>query len=257
MKLDIPKFDTKKETFKFLVDNKQTLINQKKSAIKYADGIGCNIVSNSIEATLKSIHSISNKDELAVLAAINTTNIMDSHDDVHFKGIWKKSLSENKRMLHVQEHKSNEFDKIISSGSDLKAFTELMRWKELGFNANGITEVLLFDSLVKRSRNPFMFKQYSSKFVDNHSVGMFYIKLDLAVNDKEFPEEFEFFEKHIDDIINKQDAIDQGFFWGVSEAKAIEGSAVPLGSNPVTPTLNVESKELKQMKVFKNFLNIE
>jgi len=236
--LEIPKFEDKKELFKFLVDNKETLSNQKKSAIKYADGISSNVTLLKDFTTVKSTNKANdNEDEITVKAIINTTNIMDSHDDVHIKGLWNKSIKENKRILHVQEHKSQEFDKIISSGKDLNVSVADFKWKELGFNANGSTEALVFDSTVKRSRNKYMFNQYKSGFVDNHSVGMQYVKLDLAINDEEFEENKVIFDKHIDSIVNKEDATNQGYFWVVTEAKAIEGSAVPLGSNPITPTL--------------------
>ena len=36
--IEIPEFETRKELFKFLHLNQETLINQKKSEIKFADG---------------------------------------------------------------------------------------------------------------------------------------------------------------------------------------------------------------------------
>jgi hypothetical protein len=42
---------------------------------------------------------------------INTTNIMDSHSDVHLKGIWNKTVKEQKPAL-LQEHQM--FNSIIS-----------------------------------------------------------------------------------------------------------------------------------------------
>ena len=112
-----------------------------------------------------------------------------------------------------------------------------MNWKDLGYNADGTTEALIFDSTVKASRNAYMFDQYKNGYVDNHSVGMQYVKLELAVNDEDYEKEKNFFDKYIDEVTNKEDAINQGYFWVVTEAKVIEGSAVPMGSNPITPTL--------------------
>ena len=187
---------------------------------------------------------------------------MDSHGDVHIKGIWNKSLKENKRMMHLQEHKSGSFDKIISSGADLKAYVKDYSWKDLGYDAEGETQALVFESLVKNSRNPYMFNQYKNGYVDNHSVGMQYVKLELAINDKEYEKEKDFWDKHIGGVVNAKDAEAKGYFWVVSEAKAIEGSAVPHGSNSVTPTLptskdteDSDAKE-KDLKALKAFLNI-
>lgn len=241
--LDIPKFKTNKELYAFLVDNKETLLNQKKSVVKYADGISSNVTLIKDFETKKGVNTNkANEDEITVKAVINTTNIMDSHSDVHIKGLWNKSIKENKRILHVQEHKSQEFDKIISSGKDLDVYTKDFNWKELGFNANGSTEALVFDSTIKKSRNQYMFDQYKDGFVDNHSVGMQYVKLDLAVNDEDYEKELDFWNKHIENVINKEDAIAQGYFWVVTEAKVIEGSAVPMGSNPITPTLETKNE---------------
>lgn len=220
-------------TIQEIVKNKDTLIAQKKATIKHADGILFS--GNPIIQVSKATNS---KDGLQVKAVINTTNILDSHSDVHIKGLWKKSINENKNIMHLQEHQLA-FDKIIADGKDLQATVKEYTWKELGYNFEGTTEALIFDSNIKSSRNAFMFKQYQEGNVKNHSVGMQYVKLALAVNDKDYPEEHQVWEKYIDQIANKQDAIDQGYFWAVTEAKVIEGSAVPIGSNFATPTLEV------------------
>jgi hypothetical protein len=244
MKLDIPNFDTKKELFAFLVSNKETLITQKKSAIKFADGIGHTVLESDHKGleTKADYDGGSSIDEIKVKAVINTTNILDSHGDVHIPGLWNKSIKENKRIMHVQEHQSSSFDKIISSGDDLKASVKTMTWKELGLNAIGSTQALVFDSTVKASRNKYMFEQYKQGFVTNHSVGMRYVKLDIAINDTDYEKEKDYYDKYITQVINSDDAEKQGYFWVVTEAKAIEGSAVPMGSNPITPTINIKSE---------------
>lgn len=245
MKLDIPNYSTKKELFDFLVANKETLITQKKSAIKFADGISCSVdISDDITSfsANKTESTGSKVSEIKVKSVINTTNILDSHGDVHIPNLWNKSIKENKRILHVQEHKSNSFDKIIASGDDLKVTAKTMQWKELGLNAVGTTQALVFESTVKQSRNKYMFEQYKNGYVTNHSVGMRYVKMELAVNDDDYEKEKNFYDKYISQIINREEAEKNGYFWVVTEAKVIEGSAVPLGSNPVTPTIETKSE---------------
>lgn len=73
---------------------------------------------------------------------------------------------------------------------------------------------------------------------------MQYLNIELAVNsdEKGYKEELATYEKYFDRIANKKDVEKQGFFWAVKEAKIIEGSAVVMGSNQMTPTLNVSEK---------------
>ena len=242
-------FSSKKELIKHIINNKAELIKHAKSLYKEADSVSFFDNINSIgrkKIVIKSNEFISDPPEiLNVLAVINTTNILDSHDDVHIPGLWTKTLNENKRIKHLQEHKKG-FDYIISSHKDLKAYIETISWKNLGYNLSGNTEALMFDSSVRKERNSFMHEQYAKGYVDNHSVGMQYVKLVFCCNDSDFGAEYEAWEKYLPYVINKDDAENQGYFWAVTEAKIIEGSAVVDGSNPLTPTL--ENNKTKPQK---------
>lgn len=130
-----------------------------------------------------------------------------------------------------------QFDKIISDGNDLEAFVKNMNWEELGFQYSGTTQALIFDSTLKKDRNNFMFNQYAKGFVKNHSVGMQYVQIELAVNDEQYEDEYKVWRTYFDKIANKEWAEYKGYFFAVREAKLIEGSAVPIGSNTATPTL--------------------
>jgi hypothetical protein len=235
-------FETQADLFKALKENKKELVSLKKSIEKRADAFGY-VGTSIIEKNANKEENSSNNDvnELQVKVVINTTNFIDSHNDLHVNGIWNKSVSDNKTFLHLQEHE-REFDKVISD-SALGA-VELMTWKSLGFPYNGKTEALVFNSKIQKKRNEFMFNQYSNGWVKNHSVGMRYVKIDLAVNSESEwdKEEKELFDKYYPVIANKEVADERGFFWVVSEAKIIEGSAVVMGSNSATPTLSVENK---------------
>jgi hypothetical protein len=263
MKIDIPKFETKEELFKHLFDNQDDMIYQAKNAVKYGDAIYTVIPFTNKEETSK--NTSGNPDSLKVRAIINTTNVRDSHKDVHIPGLWKKSLQENKRVKHLQEHQMA-FDKIISDKEDLKAFTKKYSWRDLGVDKDGDTEALVFDSVIKRDRNKYMYEQYKLGNVDNHSVGMRYVNIKLALNSEEedYEKEKAVWDKHFDSILNKEEMEKDGYFWAVYEAKTIEGSAVPIGSNTITPTLQpskstvVEDKEAAADKalsdIFINFL---
>jgi hypothetical protein len=118
-----------------------------------------------------------------------------------------------------------------------------MSWKELGQKHQGDTEALVFNATISKNRNEFMFNQYAKGFVKEHSVGMRYVNLQLAINSdsKWDVDEKEVWDKYIDLVANKEVAEAQGYMWIVIEAKIVEGSAVVKGSNPATPTISIEA----------------
>jgi hypothetical protein len=249
--MKIPQFETKKELFAWLIANKDLLISSKKAAIKKADGISFFNIKENI--TNKSVSKKADtENELYRKLVINTTNYMDSHSDVHIPGLWTKSLQENKNILFLQEHEM-EFDKLIAKGKDLKAYTENFNWIDLGYNKAGVTEALCFEAIIRKDINEDMFDKYLKNYVDNHSVGMRYIKMVFCVNDIDYGAENEAWNKYFPMLINQERATEQGYFWAVTEAKIIEGSAVLLGSNPITPTLN--NKELNNIENISKTLN--
>lgn len=241
MKLEIPQLKGK-ELFKFLIENEKTLVAQKKFELKKADAVSFfGQLENDKGKTIKAnAGELLNKTELDVTSIINTTYWYDSHGDVHVDGLWKKSLSESKGFYLLQEHKM-EFDKIISD--EVRAYTKAISWRALGIDFDGYTEALVFESKVKQARNPFMFDQYRQGYVKNHSVGMRYVTIDLALNDEDYPAYKALWDKYIDKIANRSEVEEAGYFWPVTQAKAIEGSAVPMGSNPITPTESVKNIE--------------
>ena len=266
---NLPQFTAEKELFDFLVENEQTIFAQAKSQVKHADAFSHLSIPlrdkfNADKSAALSTEDLLSKDVLQVKAVINTTGILDSHSDVHIPGLWNKSLKETgSRMLHVQEHKSREFDKIISSGEDLKAYTETVSFKSLGYNFKGTTEALTFDAKVRKNRNSYMHEQYAKGFVTNHSVGMIYTKMVTCINHEDYPTQKENYDKYAPMIVNQEALESTKYFWAVLEAKAVEGSAVPNGSNWVTPTTSVkgtkeEIKEVsKEQQAIMKFLNID
>jgi len=243
-----PQFNTKAELFKYLKENKSLLITEKKSSLKKADSISYSVpVFNAKGDVIKSAPNVLDGqvdlEEIKVSVVINTTNILDSHGDVHMKGIWTKSLKEQKNLYLLQEH-NMDFEHVITDS--LTASAKSYTWSELGFpEFKGNTEALIFDANVLSDRNEFMFEQYIKGYVKNHSVGMMYVNLFLCINsdEKYYREEKDNWDKFINEVVNKQDAIDLGYFWAVTEAKVIEGSAVLIGSNYATPTLSVTTTQ--------------
>ena len=86
-----------------------------------------------------------------------------------------------------------------------------------------------------------MYEQYANKYVKEHSVGMRYINVYLCVNSDErwWTEEKENWDKYFPMVANKSDAESSGWMWAVTEAAVVEGSAVVMGSNSITPTISI------------------
>lgn len=254
--MTIPDFKDKKDLFKFLVENEDLLITQKKMEMKKADGFSFNpiITRGDVSKGIISTEELLSKDTIEVSVVINSTNVFDSHKDLHIPGMWDKSLKENKRGLHLQEHSAS-FKNIIASGEDLDVYVKTVTWKSLGFNYEGKTQILVHDSRVHKSRNPYMHEQYAKGYVTNHSVGMRYVKMVTCINDEDYPVQKENWDKYFPMGVNKEAAEEWGYFWAQLEAKYIEGSAVAMGSNHLTPTMEIKSQiENKEENAIKQWL---
>lgn len=238
---EIPLFNEKSDLFDWLIENKSLLMAQKKASIKYADAVSAKYFfiadgpTKGIEIKSEIVPATATK--IKVRSIINTTKLFDSHGDVHIDQLWNKSLKDTKDNYLVKQHDFS-FDGTISD--NVHAFVKQMSWVELGYpQYDGMTQALVYDSIIDKAESPFMFEKYRTGKVRQHSVGMRYIKIELAVNDERYDKEKAVWDKYIGIVANREDAEAQGNFWAVTEAKNIEGSAVMRGSNFVTPTQSV------------------
>lgn len=241
MKQFIPSNLTGKELFNYLVKNEGLIFNAKKSVTKEADGffaapLFVDDKGNLVNKAEGEVMPITESGRLKVVPVINTTNWLDSHGDVHIPGLWKKSLSDNKRTgFYLLDSHRRSFKDIIAE--ECAGMTRTLSWKELGLDYTGTTEALLFNAILEKDRNEYMYEQYLKKRVKNHSVGMQYVKLVTCIDDDEYPVQKENWDKYIEMVANREEAEADGYFWAVLEAKIMEGSAVVFGSNSATPTL--------------------
>jgi hypothetical protein len=233
-----PVFETKDELYGWLHANKSALIAQKKSAMKEAEPVSFVVPLYTEKGEAVKFEAVpEDSTKIKVQAIINTTKIMDSHGDVHMDGLWQKSINETKDNYLVQEHNFT-FEGIISD--NVKVYTKNMTWKELGADYPGFTQALVYEAIIDKADSPLMFDKYRAGKVKQHSVGMRYVKIDMAINSPLYPEEKEIWDKYINQVVNRDAAEEQGYFWPVTEAKNVEGSAVVRGSNTITPTQSVE-----------------
>lgn len=211
----------------------------KKSVIKYADStsfLPLPVREINHKAIKYLYENDTDKGILKRSIVLNTYNWLDSHGDVHFDSTFTKSISERgKKTHHLHDHL---FQVDAKVGTPIKFYEKSMSWKELGVDIDGETIALIMDSEIKKAYNETVYNAYLDDEVDQHSVAMRYIKIDLAINDEEgYPKEYKVWKDNIARIGNREKAEEQGFFFGVSEGALIEGSAVLAGSNELTPTL--------------------
>lgn len=179
-------------------------------------------------------------DFIKVKAVINTTNIIDSHQDLHLAKIWNKTVNDNPFAYHLKQHKS-EFESVISNKA--KSYNEPFNFNQLGLDADFMTIANINEFVLERSKMPLMFDAYKNGDVREHSVGMIYVSMELAYYDEDSEKQMAYFEEMKKQAVNPEVADELGYFWVVSEAKKREGSAVVFGSNSVTPTLSVKNYE--------------
>lgn len=252
-------YSTKEEMFKELIDNKSKIISLKTSTIKNSEGVHLKTIENGevlreIQANGRDEQSKADADSNGfdagfIYPVINTTNIMDSHKDVHFDGIWDKSVVEQQGKIFYAINHELKIGSIIAYPEDVEAFTKIMTFKELGYDVEGSTQALIYKikkEVLTTYANEDARKTIEAKLPAQNSVRMQYVKMELGVNSEnpDYKGEKAFYDKHIKSISNRDEVAIDGYFFGVAEAKIYkEGSLVLFGSNSVTPVLHAKEPE--------------
>lgn len=243
-------FKTQKELFRYLVDEKEEVLAQKKSIIKRAEGTLSLLLpvteTNEITKGIKPLYE--NDKEAGILkrtVVANTYWWMDSHSDVHLgrgddengKAIFTNTIKGRvNKIFPIDQHNYSLDGKM---GKTLNLYEAPISWRSLGVGRTGMTEALFAEMQIEKDRNEARYKDYLNDEIDQHSVGMRYLDIQLAVNDEEYdPKGFQLFNKYISKIGNRQAVEAQGYYFPVAEAYLGEYSAVIEGSNPLTPTLS-------------------
>lgn len=179
-------------------------------------------------------------DIIEVKAVINTTNVIDSHMDLHLRDIWNKTVADNPFNPVLKQHEQR-FESVIANKA--RNLNQGMNFKDLGVNADFemIANCNIF--LIDKSKQPLMYAKYANGEVDQHSVGMMYVDYDIAYYDESSQKEMDFFDAALKLCINPEVAQEAGYVFLIREAKKREGSAVVFGSNSITPTLYVKNYE--------------
>ena len=239
-------FEDKEVMFAELLANKELIIKEKTSNILKSIDKGIAITSNQ-EAILKAIETNKelNIDKDFYYFVVNSSNILDSHGDMHVKGNWDKTVKEQQKKTYLVFDHQLKRSEIIAMKEDIEMLTLDIPFSLIGKNYDGNTYALVYKVHKDKIRNKEAKELLESGYSFEASVRMQYVKIDLALNSnlKENAKEKENYDKYFNEIANKEDFDEITHFWIIKESKNVqESSLVMFGSNPATGLIN-ENKE--------------
>lgn len=223
---------------KYLIENKKDILKLKKSTIKrFIEPVG--VVKSDIEIVQKSDYE-DTEDVINRNIIGNTYNWLDNHGDVHVSKCFAHSISKTTPFF-LADHKQE----ITARLGKVNRVEELSySWEQLGIDKEGSTESLTANVDVIKAYNESAYTQYKEGVINQHSVGMQYVLIDIAINDSYDKEGYANWGQYLPMLGNPEKAEEQGFFYIIKEAKLFEISAVLNGSNTLTPTLQSDIEKI-------------
>ena len=215
-----------KDKLKFLKENKKEVLAEKKHTIKHTDSIYSTpnrVATKAAGAGTNGVYRIVG----------NSCLFMDSHEDVSMPGSFNRTVNGGAQYAKFLKNHQHNTDGII--GRNTKVAIEQVPIRELNYEAEGSTECFVMYAQAIKEVDEKVFNAYKNGLIDQHSIGLQYVKIELAINDPEEKREFELWTKYVDNIINKEVALERNYFFCIFEQKVLELSAVLWGSNPYTP----------------------
>jgi|GEM_PF-2049800 len=231
-------FASKEELFAEFRKNYQDFISFKKGDIQKSYEKGAAVTCRALSASkLHDVNKAIEADDNYYYIVVNTTKILDSHEDLHVEGIWNKSAKEQQGQNYlVADHELKIADVIVK-----KEYVQIMVVKlpfaMLGKSYEGETEALIYkvpkDKVIHDKAKQWL----ESGDEIQASVRMLYVNVLFAMDsndpaDKELKKNYD---DYIGQVANKEDFEYIPYFFPIKEAKNVrESSLVVYGSNPVT-----------------------
>ncbi len=245
------KSEKQEEYFKYLKANKALLIAEKQLEVKYTDSIthAPTLARREPKApsTQKDDSSpidgegIPERDSIDVTVVCNTAWFCDSQMDVLTDSSYTKSIkAKGTSIPHIADHKQSSTAHV---GDVTAIYTKVMPLAELGLDQEGSTTALVMESTVRKDYNDDVYKFYANGKINQHSIGLRYNDMAVAINSKheDYKEELAVWEEYYPKVINKDKVDERGYFWLIKEVDIIENSCVLFGSNSLTPTLSMKT----------------
>ncbi len=235
-------FNTKEDLFKHLRDNKEIIIDAKKSVIQKSVDKNASVVSKCLDLLkfteqLKGIKI----DDNYYYIAVNSTKILDCHDDLHIDGIWKKSVQEAQGKNYLVCDHELEVLQTIARKEHIEIFTAKVPFSLIGQPYDGNTEILVYKVAKDQIKLEAVKEWLDSGDSIEASVRMRYVTILLAMdsNNPEDATEKENYDAYYPMIANKDDFEYIPFFYIIKEAQNVrESSLVVAGSNHATGLVN-------------------
>lgn len=237
-------FATKEELFKELKANENKIIDLKKSVIQDS----CNKGQVGL-LTLDKLDLTDTKFDIKkgfIYPVISTTNYLDSHDDVHFKGCFENTVKDQQGKVHYTSDHELKLQNIIAWKDDVKMFVKEIEWSLVGKSFTGTTQALIFEIEESKVINEKALQLIKAKKQVENSIRMRYISIKLAINsnDEDYIENKSYYDTKLNEIANKEQAIERGYFWGVEELGIFkEGSLVVAGGSNDATAIIYDNKQ--------------
>lgn len=231
-------FETKEDLFKELRENNEIFIASKKSLIQKSCEKG-------ISVTCKSLDLLKFTDQLKGIKiddnfyyiAVNSTRILDSHEDLHIDGIWKKSIKEQQGKNYLVVDHDLSIKSVVVRKEHIEMFTAKIPFSLIGKPYEGDTEALIYKVAKDKIKDETVKEWLESGDSIEGSVRMQYVTVLLAMdsNNPEDATEKANYDEFYPLIANKEDFEYIYYFYIIKEAKNVkESSLVVFGSNSST-----------------------
>lgn len=263
-------FSTKEDLFSSLRENISLIIDAKKADIQKSCEKGLSVSCKSLDLLKFQDQTKGIKiDDAYYYIAVNTTKILDSHNDLHVDGLWNKSIKEQQGNNYLVADHELCIDDVIVRKEYIEMFVAKLPFSLLGKPYAGDTQALIYkfpkDKVIHSKAKEWL----ESGDQIEASVRMQYVTIEFAMDSNAPQDETEKkrYDEFIGMIANKDEFEYIPYFFVVKEAKNVrESSLVVFGSNSVTGNINnieptkvtQQDPPLSSQKVnsfYKHFLN--
>lgn len=240
-------YATKEALFADFRKNIDDIISFKKATEQKShekgQAISCKVLDpDKLQGAVKAL----NVDPAYYYIAVNSTKILDSHEDLHIDDIWNKSIKEQQGKNYLVADHCLTIDDTIVRKEHVEMLILTIPFALLGKDYPGDTQVLVYkvakDKVVHQKAKDWL----ESGDAIEASVRMQYVTILFAMdsNDPEDKTLKANYDKYLPYIANKADFEYIPYYFIILEAKNVrESSLVLAGSNPATGQINTMEPE--------------